>query len=524
MVIGDLLVNNARLYPDKIGIIDGKTGVRYTWKEINKRVNCLSNGLIDLGVKKGDRIGLISQNSLECGEFQFVVAKTGAIGCGLNYRLQPKVIEGLINDAGLKVLFVQNQYSQLINSIKADLKTVEHFVAIGEGHGFDIDYEACIKKYPGKEISVEVKDDDPVMIAYSSGTTGVPKGVIMTHRNRLSFCLENCICSERYNLDDIVSVSAPWCAGAAGQVQFLAPALAGCTIVMHVVGPTWAEVVERERISVAMMTKSRFMPVWDHIEKTGKKYDLSSLKKVTLGAEAITAEDLKKIMDFCGVSFSAKAYGISETSACVSRLLAHEVTAGLSPNATETEKKRLESVGKPLLSTKVRIVDDDGREVAPGNIGEVIIKGDCVSPGYWNKPELTREKFRDGWYHTGDTGMYDDDGYLYLKGRKDYIIKTGGFLVSPTEVENAILKHPAIKEVAVISVPDPRWSEAIRAVVVIKDENDITEDELKNHCREVLSGFQIPKSFVFVSKLPRDEARRVQLAELKRLYGQMATN
>ncbi len=518
MVIGDMVVNNARLYPDKIGIIDGKTRIRYTWSQINKRVNCIANALIKLGVRKGERIGLISENSLECGEFQFAVAKTGAIGCGLNYRLKPNMLEELIADAGLKVLFVQNQYSELINSIRPNLKTVEYFVGIGDGHGYDLDYETFIKNYSDKEITVEMKDDDPVMIAYSSGTTGVPKGVVMTHRNRINFCLESCLLSERYDLDDIASVSAPWCAGAAGQVQFLAPALVGATIVIHVVGPSWAEIVERERITVAMMTKSRFMPIWDHIEKTGKKYDLSSLKKVTLGAEAITAEDIKKIMDFCSVSISAKAYGISETSACVTRLLPQELSAGFQPDATEKQKQRLESVGKPLLGTKVRTVDEHGRDVPAGSIGEVIIKGDCVSPGYWNKPQLTRERFKDGWYYTNDMGTFDEDGYLYLKGRKDYIIKTGGFLVSPTMVENAILKHIAIKEAAVIGVLDPRWNEAIKAIVSIRTGCSVTEQELKKHCREFLAGFQIPKYFVFVQELPRDSAGRVRLAELKKLY------
>jgi acyl-CoA synthetase (AMP-forming)/AMP-acid ligase II len=514
-----MVTNNARLFPDKVGIIDGQTGDRYTWREVNRRVNSISNGLIDLGVKKGDRIGLISQNSLECGEFQFAVAKTGAIGCGLNYRLQPKVIEELIRDAGMKALFVQSQYSGLINSIRANLKTVEHFVGIGHGHGYQLDYESFIKQYPDKEVRVDVKEDDPVVISYSSGTTGIPKGVIITHKNRITFCLENCLFSERYDPDDIVSVSAPWCAGAAGQVQFLAPAVIGATIVIHILGPTWAEVVERERVTVAMMTKSRFMPVWDHIKATGKKYDLSSLRKVTLGAEAITPEDIKRIMDFCGVSYSAKAYGISETSACVTRLLPHDVMAGLRSNATEKEKKRLESVGKPLLSTRIRLVDGQGEDVPQGQIGEVIIKGDCVSLGYWNNPELTRERFKDGWYYTSDMGIFDEDGYLYLKGRKDFIIKTGGFLVSPIEVENVILTHPAVKEVAVIGVPDERWSEAIRAIVSLREGCSVTEEELRKHCREHLAGFQIPKSFLFTEKLPRDEAGRVQLKELRKLFG-----
>jgi len=338
------------------------------------------------------RIGLISENSLQCGEFQFAVAKTGAIGCGLNYRLHKDVIEQLIHNTGLKVIFVQRRYCDLINAIHPKLKTVEYFIGIGNDHGYEHDYDALIDSYPEKEVRVDANEDDPLAIAFTTGTTGIPKGVITTHKNRLTFCIENCVFIERYTPDDIVSVSAPWCIGIGGQVQFLAPAFAGATIVIHPLGRTWAEIVERERITVAMMTKSRFMPLWNYLETTGKTYDLSSLKKVTIGAEHTTPKDLKKIMDFCGITVSGKAYGITEVGACVTRLLPHDISKGFHPNATEKEKKRLESVGKPLLGARVRLVDENHQDVVAGEVGEVIVKGDQVSPGYWNDPALTKER------------------------------------------------------------------------------------------------------------------------------------
>jgi len=519
MLIGDILVNNARWFPEKVGIIDGPTGVRFSWREINARVNRISNALIDLGVQKGDRIGLISENSLQCGEFQFAVAKTGAIGCGLNYRLHKDVIAQLINNTELKALFVQNKFRDLIDSMRPNLKTVKHFIGIDPDHGYELDYEGLIDSYPETEVVVDANEDDPLVIAFTTGTTGIPKGVITTHKNRLTFCIENCVFLEQYTPDDIVSVSAPWCMGIGGQVQLLSPAFAGATIVIHPLGKTWAEIVERERITIAMMTKSRFMPLWEYLETTGKTYDLSSLRKVMIGAEHTTTEDLRRIMDFCGVSVSGKVYGTTETGATVTRLLPHDIVKGFHPNATEMEKRRLESVGKPLVGARIRLVDEQNQDVRQGEMGEVIIKGDQVSPGYWNAPDLTKEKFREGWYQTSDLGVFDEDGYLYLKGRKDFVIRTGGVLVPPVNVEDAVIKHPAVHEVAVIGVPSERWGEAIKAVIALKKGYSVTEEEVRNHCRKYLAGFQVPKIVEFVESLPRSEAGRVQTKKVIELYG-----
>jgi acyl-CoA synthetase (AMP-forming)/AMP-acid ligase II len=278
-------------------------------------------------------------------------------------------------------------------------------------------------------------------------------------------------------------------------------------------------VVERERVTIAMMTKSRFMPLWDHMEATGETYDLSSLKKVMIGAEHTTAEDLKQIMDFCGVSISGKVYGITEAGASVTRLLPCDIAKGFHRDATEKDKRKLESAGKPLLGARIRLVDSEGRDVPQGDIGEVIVKGDQVSPGYWNDPALTQGKFRDGWYHTNDLGVFDEDGYLYLKGRKDFVIKTGGVLVPPVNVEDAIRRHPAVNEVVVIGVPSERWGQAVKAVVGVKKGHHLTEEEVKRHCREHLSGFQVPKSVQFVESLPRSAAGRVETKKVLALYG-----
>ena len=521
MVLGDIVISNARVFPNKIGIADAQSGARLTWGEFNERVNRLSNGLIDLGIQKGDRIAIISENSSQCAEFQFAVAKTGAIGCPLNYRLHERQLEGIINGAAPKLLFVQDQYAGLIHALSSRLKGVEHFIGINGQKNFSLEYESFISQYPISEPKIDIKEDDVVMITYSSGTTGLPKGVLSTHKNRITYCIESCLFAEKFEHIDVALVSAPFCAGVGGQVQLIAPAFAGCTIIMYALkGNTWGEVIEREKVTVVLTTKSRMMPVMDFIRASGKKYDLSSLKKVTTAGQPHSEQDLRELMEFCGVSYTGKMYGLSETVALGTRLLPHEVTAGLRPNATEKEKKRLQSVGKPLLSAKVKIVNEQGEEVVPGEFGEVIMRGDAVSPGYWNNPELNEETFKNGWIYTKDIGVFDEDGYLYIKGRKDFMIKSGGFMISPAEIEHVLLLHPEINEAVVIGIPDERWGEAVKAIVSLKKGTHSSEEGLKAHCRQHLARFQVPKYFEFVESLPKDEAGRIQLKEIRKLFSQ----
>jgi acyl-CoA synthetase (AMP-forming)/AMP-acid ligase II len=228
------------------------------------------------------------------------------------------------------------------------------------------------------------------------------------------------------------------------------------------------------------------------------------------------------MLDYFNIPYSnvCKPYGMTEAMPAA-YLVPEDVGAGLGPSATQKEKRRLESVGKPLFNGEMRVVDDNDNDVPAGQTGEIILRGDQVMKGYWNNPELTAQTLRGGWFHTSDLGTTDEDGYLYFQGRKDFVIKSGGFLVGPEEVEDVILQLSAVAEVAVIGVPDEKWGQVVTAIICLKPGHNVTEEEIKEHCRKHLATFQVPRTVIITEKLPRDIAYgKIDRRELIRTYSE----
>lgn len=519
MLIGEIVTTNARQAGSAPAMIESRTGLRRSWAELDERTNRLAHALVKLGLRKGDRAAILSENSVACAEFYFAVAKIGVIGCALNYRLQPPQIARHLQRAVPRAIFYQGAYEALLREASLGLSPSIHRI---DQVGGPSDYEAMIAASPGTPPAATVAPDDPLMITYSSGTTGLPKGVIATHRNRIAFAEETCRFTEQYRRDDKVLNSAPFCAGVSGQAQLGAAALAGAATVMDVLTPAaWADTVEREGVTALVTTKSRLIPVREHLAATQRTPDFRSLRRATIGGQAHSVEELRDIVEFLGLSSCAKMYGMSETSAAGTRLLDAEVAAGLAPDATEAERRRLLSVGRALPGMEVRVQRADGGDDAPpGEVGEILLRGECVSPGYWDDSSLTQQCFRDGWFCTGDMGLLDADGFLHLRGRRDYMIRTGGFQVAPIEVEQVIQEHPAVLQVAVVGTPDERWGEAVTAVVRPTGgpkEFERLEGELRTFCRERLAGYQVPKRWLAMDRLPTDEQGRVDLKAVRAL-------
>lgn len=516
MVIGDIVYNNAQSFPNKIAIIEERA--RFTWSETNSRVNCLANAMLGLGLSKGDRTAIIAQNGYEVVEFMLAVAKAGVIGTAVNYRLEPEQIARQLNDCQPGIVFVQQPFINKVETVHSSLPPGITFVSIGDTGAYALTYESLIKDYPSAEPQVEVNESDPHMIIYTSGTTGWVKGAICTYANRLVHIMQDYLVS-RAGLDDVYLIDGPLFAAGA-QFRFFDALFNGCAIVIYpFTAERWANWVEKEHVSIVSMTLIRYDMIREYLDHCDRKYDLSSITKVAMGGGAFqTGERIRDITSFFNVKFCSKGYASTESGFPIT-FLPEEVAAGLSPDAKEKDIRRLDAMGRARLC-QIKIVDDKGNDVKPRQTGELWIRGDSITRGYWNKPELNQKVLAGGWYHTQDLVYQDEEGFIYFSGRKDLMIKTGGFNVYPEEVEAVIAKHPSVAEVAVFGIEDTKWGEAVTAAVALKEGQPATEEDIKKYCRRYLSGFQVPKTVHFLDKLPVAETLyKISRMELRRMFG-----
>ena len=516
MVIGDILVHNANSYGKRIALVD-EQGTKLTWQELNQRVNSLANGLVALGLAKGSRIAIISENCPQYLEVLFAAAKTGLVAVTLNYRLTGTQLAFMLNDSTPEIVIVQSKFVEAINAVRAELKSVRHIIGIGSDHGCDVDYETLVKSRQSSEPEATIAESDPYSLMYTSGSTGVPRGVARSHKNALSVLLAQSLAAG-YTYRDVALIGVPYFAWG-GHHCILTPALSGATMGVHVFSAqSWVQMVEREKVTATFLTPTRFQMIRDYLEQTQREYDFSSLRVIGIGGQAATGEELAEMLGFFRVSWSFKEYGGTEGGGTI--LGPEDVARALSPDATAQEKARLSSVGKAMLGCRLKVVDENGRDLKAGEIGDILLGGDAVVIGYWNRPEATQEAFTGEWFRPGDVGRLDEDGYLYFVERKGYMVKTGGFNVFPAEVENVISQHPAVAEVAMFGIPHEKWGQAITVAVILKKGHAADEDEMKGYCRQYLAGFQVPKKVYFVDELPRHSGGtgRVFVPELIRMF------
>ena len=502
MLVGDIVSSNARLYPNKISIVD--KNVRLTWAQFNDRVNRLANVLLGLGLKKGDRVGLLSENRHEYAEFFFAVAKAGLITVCLNYRLTPEQLLRIVNDSQPRAIIVEDRH---VSTIETIAKNIEFVLGIGKKHGCPYDYEALLATSSPTAPEVELQEQDLFRLNYTTGITGTSKGVMLTHKNEIANCIMRLQATPN-TPDDVVLTAAPLFA-AGVQCRFFGAAFLGCTFVItSFSADNFVKMVEKERITYGSLLPTTFRMVKEYLKQSPNQYDLSCLRKLQPeGGQHCSGDDLKEMLDYFNIphNMTCKPYGMTEAMPST-YLIPEDVAAGLSTKATEKEKRRVESIGKPLFNAQVRVVDENDNDLPPGQVGEIIIKGDQVMKGYWNNPERTAKALRGGWFHSSDLGEMDEEGYLYFKGRMDFVIKTGGLMVGPEEVEAVIMEHPAVVEAAVIGISDERWGQAVTAVTCLKPGLSTTAEEIIGFCRKRLASFQVPKRVIFMEKLPRDYA------------------
>ncbi len=511
----EFLTITSAICPDKAAIVfEGK---RYAFSQLNDRVNRLGNALLNLGVQKGDRVAMLQVNTNQCIETYFAVAKTGAIYLPLTFRAKGAELKYMLNSAEANTILIGGRYLDLIDSIKPELPSVKNFISLDIRHDGIMYYEDMIKSAPADEIFTDIADEDTTILMYTAGTTGFPKGVMLSHKSFSIYVLEN-VSPPDPEVEERNILTVPLY-HVAGIQAMMAAIYGGRTLVMErqFEAKEWMELVEKEKVNRAMMVPTMLKQLMDHPEFS--KHDLSSLRVITYGAAPMPLEVIKRAVElFSGVSF-INAFGQTETASTITMLSPedHNITG------TEEEKvkklKRLSSIGKPMSDVEMKIVDEAGKTLPPGEVGEIVARGPRVMSGYWKDKEKTDKTIdKDGWVHTGDMGYTDEDGYFFLAGRATDIIIRAGENISPEEIEAVLHSHPKVDEAAVIGVVDEEWGEVPMAVIVIKKGEKATPEELMEYCRANLASFKRPRSVVFVNELPRNPMGKVLKRVLREQY------
>jgi len=498
-------------------------GTRRSFSETYERVNRLANALRGLGIKKGDRIGMLQVNSSQYVEAYFAAAKVGAIFVPLNFRAKSEELGYMIGNASAKVLFVGERYLGMVEGILSQLPCVERCICLDEVEGDKLRYEDLLSSSPSDDVAEEIEDEDITILMYTSGTTGRPKGVPLRHSGFISYVLEN-VEPANPDVEERNLLTVPLY-HVAGVQAMLAAVYGGRTLVLMRQFETeeWMKMVQEEKVTRAMLVPTMLKWVIDHPDF--KKYDLSSLKVITYGAAPMPFEVIKKAIEEMRWVRFINAFGQTETASTITALGPEDHVIEGTEEEREKKLKRLTcSIGKPLPDVEIKIVDAEGGTLPHQEVGEILARGPRVMTGYWEDEEKSKKVMtEDGWLRTGDRGWTDEEGYIYLAGRGDDMIIRAGENISPEEVEDALYCFPKIEEAACIGVPDPEWGEEPRAVVVLKKGESASAEEIMEFCRGKLAGFKRPRSVVFVDCLPRNQMGKVLKKELREKYGKPGT-
>lgn len=485
-------------------------GHAFTFKELMERVYRLTNALRELGLEKGDRVAILSQNCHQYRELFWTVALGGFMIVPVNYRLAPREIAYILNDSEAAALLVSDEYSLLVNSIRSGLKTVRYIIGIQTETSSFLDYEGLLGQSSPEPPRVLPSADDLLWLLYTSGTTGLPKGAVHTHRSVTALVD---IAVGNFDIDETTRslVVTPFYALSGGGWDAICSCMGSPTIIHRNFNPfEMLETIQDERITdvhlvPVMINYMVNCPDFD-------KYDLSSLKRITYGASPMPPELMRKAIAKLGPIF-VQDFGCAE-GGLLTVLMEHDHVLQGPPEKT----RRLASCGKGMPQLDVRVLNEKGEDVKPGEIGELTVKGDSVMKGYWKRPEASAEALEDGRLHTGDLATVDEDGFIYIVDRKKDMIISGGLNVYPREIEDVLFAHPAVLEAAVIGVPDPKWGESVKALIVLKPGTTCTEEELISHCRENLASYKKPRSVEFVDTLPRNPSGKVLKRTLREKY------
>jgi len=508
MILSDIFKRNARRYPQQTAAAFGS--VRLSFAEFNRRINSLANALINLGLQKQDKVAIILDNCLEYLELYCAVPKAGCVAVPLNTSLSTSELAYIINNAEAKTLVFGERFAPTVASLLPELDSIETLVGIGTTANGAKSYEQLVADSSPDEPEVEVGEEDLAYLLYSSGTTGLPKGVMITHRGIIESAVNYVLgCDQRR--EDVCLIATPFFWGAAPIVNIVPQSyVGGALIIADDFSPeAILGLIQKEKVTIGMMAPPMIMSLLEHPQLSS--YDTGSLRHIWFGGLPMPVESLKRAIQNQGNIFF-QVYGMIELTPLAMTVPEEQIIEG-----PPEKVKRLASCGKEPPNVEVRVVNDEGKDVAPGEVGEVIGRGDNLMKGYWRMPQATAEALRDGYLHSGDLATIDEDGYLYLVGRKKDVIISGGNTIYPSEIEDIIYQHPSIIEAALIGVPDEELGEAPMVVVVVREADNAAEDILA-FCQQKLPDYACPRSVTLVEKLPRNPAGKVLRKVLQEKY------
>jgi acyl-CoA synthetase (AMP-forming)/AMP-acid ligase II len=508
MILGDVIKRNAQLQGDRLGLVFEDR--RFSHREFASRVYRAANALLARGVRPQERVAMLARNSNEVLEVFGAGETTGFIVANLNHRLTVREIEDICLDAQPSVMVFEPDFAEAALAVRAKLPGIRLFICIGGTIGGAEDYEMMLQLAPDTEPAVRASGDDVAHLIYTSGSTGRPKGVMFQHKAMLDGALKITLEGGAMEPTKGLIVMPLFHIGA--RVQSLAFLSLGGVVVLHRTFDPEAVLatIQDEKITATHLAPVMIQRILE--VKNRERFDTSSLHCVRYASAPMPVPLLRRAIEAFGPVFS-QVYGMTECLGVTTlKPFEHKL------QGTEREMRRLSSAGQASLGVDLRAARDDGSDVAPGEIGEILIRSDAMMLGYWNNSIATIEAIRDGWLHTGDLGLIDDDGFLFILDRKKDMIISGGENIYSWEVEEALRHHPTVAEAAVIGVPDAQWGETVKACIVLRDGTKPAPDDLIEYCRTRIGSYKKPRSIDFMSALPRLSNGKVDKKALRAPY------
>ncbi|WP_028222461.1 class I adenylate-forming enzyme family protein [Paraburkholderia oxyphila] len=507
--LGEMIERNARLHADQTALVYAER--RLTHSQLAERARRFSGALYDRGLRRQDRVAILAMNCAEYYESYRACEWAGFILATVNFRLAPAEILYILEDAAPKALVFEAQYADVVDGLRSQLPEIEHYICIGDAPDWAVSFEAIMEAGQVEGPPIRSNPEDYAYLMYTSGTTGRPKGVVRTHDamcKSASYCT---LVSEFSGRTRVLQTTPAFHVGGIGFVNSAAW-VGGTTVVHRNFEPKrMLETIEKEGITFTFMVAAMLQAVLDEPELLS--HDLSTVENIVTAAAPVPPPLLVRGIEVLGPVFSVQ-YGMTESNGCW--LPAHEVK----PRGTPEEIRRLASVGRPCPGIQLRIVDDHGNDLPRGLTGEVWLRSETQFSFYWNNTAATVEALRDGWYRSGDMGYQDKDGYIFLVDRKKDMIISGGENIYSREVEDALAAHPAVVDVAVIGVPDEKWGECVKAIVVLRRGQQTSEAELIGFCRTLIANYKCPKAIEFVDELPRLPTGKISKVMLRKQFSQ----